>query len=480
MCIPRQMCCVLLAAPAAALLAVHPTDVPGAVTEQDGPSTLRRIFAMRSMTPPVFNRVERLSSPGDLDGVGIVPGWPRSRIGQSTMDGATVEFNEPETVGILRNMVFKGHVEGPPVTKARARALSDAGVGITAAFVVISLVGMFVRVPQLLQRYGACAIYLVLSMTIDVSINISSAGWSNFNPAVCVVLCESGKLLLTLAMILFVKLFRTTSEGQHLPSRLDVLHFAPASLLFAVNNILLFNFIARVDIGTFALLRETGLCWVVMWWWVVFRVPLGLKRRLAIVGLTALGLVSCTKPGTHLRLKDTWAIASPLASALGSVANEFALKRTHCGINVQNAITYTMCASFAVLYLLIADHSALSPARFASTFPSGGAQIVVMQCMLGLTVSRILKYADAVTRQILTGFRAPLFLLYASAVFHTPPDMLHMILAICMAICATTFVLQGSLSHTAPKLEDSAVKAALVGGGADPAQAKLNKKGSHA
>jgi len=373
-----------------------------------------------------------ISSKGRLPGEGTIPGWPRLQR----------QTNSEILPALLLSSSFITPLDSGPA-QTNTFALSCIGFVAVGLSLLVFLLDDH-SVAQQMRTHGSCVLSIVLSMVVDLRIKLSSYEWHAFDPAVLVLFCEMAKLLITMSIIV-AKSFDRDAQPRF-PTGKDVALFVPSSILFSMNNVMLFQFIARVDLSTFALLRETAIVWTALWWVGVFRTSLGLKRFMAIVGILLGGLFSCTWRDAQFDVKSSWVIISPLVSALGAVTNDFALKRTDLDINMQNAVLYTMCAFFALLYLSVGDVKRIrNPSSLLAAFPLDGVSIIVLQSMMGLVISRILKHADAVTRQMLVGFRAPIFIVFASITIHTPLELPDMLLAAQMALCSTFYMIQGPL-----------------------------------
>jgi len=100
--------------------------------------------------------------------------------------------------------------------------------------------------------------------------------------------------------------------------------------------------------------------WTALIWRAVFHTALGLTRWFGIFVIFA-GLTMNRVGCSAFTWAFLWVILMTMTNAFGSVANEFALKRSRkLDINVQNAILYVACASFAILLLALDEPSRLT------------------------------------------------------------------------------------------------------------------------
>eukprot|EP00811_Abedinium_folium_P033497 NODE_6455_length_1671_cov_2.568005.p2 GENE.NODE_6455_length_1671_cov_2.568005~~NODE_6455_length_1671_cov_2.568005.p2 ORF type:complete len:265 (-),score=85.23 NODE_6455_length_1671_cov_2.568005:117-911(-) len=233
------------------------------------------------------------------------------------------------------------------------------------------------------------------------------------------------------------------------------------ALFYAANNIIYFQFIAALELATFAIYREMQVVWAALLWYGTFRINLGWKRWLALVTI----LISCTimkvAPGQAVGITNHQlflGLLSPLVSTAASVSNEKAIKCTDLDINTQNAMLYTFCAIFALIYLaVVRTERFASPALFFEGFSIGCFKVLVLQGILGLVISRILKRANAMLKQVLTAFRGPCLVLLMLTVFQVRPTTLQGCMSGLTAIAAIFYMMQGSMPSEAQKQPEAEV-----------------------
>jgi hypothetical protein len=323
------------------------------------------------------------------------------------------------------------------------------GLTITCMYCAASLL---FDIPSTLRAHAVCFLYIVLSTCADLCIKSSSEQWHAFDPAVLTLIGESIKLVITLMLIVAGWVF-SEGEGSPFPSSSDVLLSVPPAALYTMSNIMLFYFISRVDVGTFGIIRETCVIWVGIWWVAFFGVDIGIKRKSALCCMCLIQVASGLMRN-KLDLSSLWVFVCPAVSTLASVANEAALKQTLLGINQMNAILYSLCAFFSGLYVVMVNQVlSSSPLGVLSGMNVDCVYIIALQCAMGLFISRILKYANAITKQACVAVRGPILISAYAILQQRMVNTLDMITASMVAGCAVYYIFQGPIkmdqhSHT--------------------------------
>jgi len=353
----------------------------------------------------------------------------------------SLQLNSMNRVELQERIVSEVSVDPAPEIENRSMEENVFYVGLI--FIGISAAALFVDVSPTLRAHGVCFLYVILSTCTDLCIKLSSKHWGAFDPAVLTFLGEILKLVITMMLVL-AGLFASKGADLQRPTRNDVLLFIPPAILYTMSNILLFQFISHVDIGTFGIARETAVIWAAIWWVAIFRANLGEYRVLAISTMFLLQVVSCFVRGSRIDFSSSWVLINPMLSTIAAVANEAALKGTKLDINYSNAMLYSMCAVLAGLYVVTMNPVYIShPASLLDEMSIDGAYIIALQCTMGLIVSRILKYACAITKQICVGLRGPVIIAAYAIVLHQVPNSVDLIFAILVAACAVYYTLQG-------------------------------------
>lgn len=371
----------------------------------------------------------------------------------ATREWLSLSSQSPSTIAEADSDAFIGTGIGWGITSIVAL------VGLTISVAAFTVSGwLFPLLSARVVSYAVCGIYIGLSVAIDLTIATQKTKNGRrmyaFNPVCTVILTETVKLMVSGVLLLTRKLH----SGQPIlpPDVLtlasDIKWLSLPATLFTVNNILVFVALGSNDTAAFGIFRDTIILWTAIIWWWVFRASLGYVRFGGIM-LLFCGLV-LNRAGHLFYNKQAWSwqflwvLLMTLTNAMGSVANEFALKRNaQLDLNLQNAILYTMCITFSFFLLAIADSPRIlgGPAAFFSGFTASTMLMVGLQALAGLLVSRLLKYADAVTKSVATCLRGPALVLISPAFVHSPLDAGTVASSITVALGCCIYLTQGPL-----------------------------------
>mmetsp|Transcript_136226 Transcript_136226/g.236865 ORF Transcript_136226/g.236865 Transcript_136226/m.236865 type:complete len:466 (+) Transcript_136226:48-1445(+) len=308
-------------------------------------------------------------------------------------------------------------------------------------------------------------VYIAASVSIDLIISYQKSekegdmGEYPFNPLCAVVLTELVKLVVSLMLYLptFVRHASANYSGNEANapdkdfSTSDALWLLVPALFMTINNILVFKAIGSNDAAAFGVFRDTVIVWTAGFWRFVFRAPLGQVRIVGIATVLAGLLLNRLVQEFSGRLWSwtfLWVMLMTVMNATGSVANEFALKRSpKLDINLQNSVLYVSCSLFGAAVLLLDQ-----PGRLAgwNSFFQGFERItflmISLQAGAGLLVSRLLKYTDAVTKTMATCLRGPVLVILAPYFVTSSQNVSVAISAFIVACGAFVYLSQGPLS----------------------------------
>ncbi|CAE7268441.1 CSTLP2 [Symbiodinium natans] len=310
-----------------------------------------------------------------------------------------------------------------------------------------------------LFSYFVCTLYVLISVVIDLSMAVQSTHAPpnenySFEPMCAVLLTELLKLVISTCLILHDRARRGTPVA-HLPSAGDVAWLALPALIFTLNNILVWWAIGNNDISTFGVFRDSMILWTAFLWRITFGLPLGNVRLLAIL-VMVLGL-ALNQVENLLRSRLSWPLVLVLlmtaCNAFGSVLNEFALKRkVGMDINIQNAVLYAATVLFTGAMIMISGRGAqLNQSGFFHGFTRHTMFTVTMQALAGLTVSRILKYSDAVQKNIAACLRGPILVVVSPAFVQSSANGLTLVSAAIVATGCGIYLNQGPLTPISTK-----------------------------
>jgi len=314
---------------------------------------------------------------------------------------------------------------------------------------------------------------MFLSVSTDLSTKAATkkqGGHYAFDPATAVVIVEACKLVISIGLFLGSLARRKKDDSPlELPTLGDTMLLTVPGLVYTCNNILVFEAIERVPLATFAVIRETRMIWNALIWISLFGVPLGIGRWSAILGV----IIGCTANQVPGAVRDgfSWGVmyAFLLAflNAAGGVVCEFAMKRkASMDINLQNSIIYASCSSLAVVYLgIFRPANFASPGAFFHGFEPECLQIIVLQIITGLTVSRILKHVESVTKSMVAAMCSPIICFLGSAAMHVTLHWNDIFAALLVAFSCLFYLKQGPLggaSAAAPAKDKAQTLAAKV------------------
>jgi len=328
--------------------------------------------------------------------------------------------------------------------------------GLSMSVVAFTVSGwLFPLLSARVVSFAVCGIYIALSVSIDLIIATQKSTKHGqrmyaFNPVCTVVLTEAVKLAFSGVLLLTRKL--TTGQPILPPDLLasDIKWLALPAMSFTVNNILVFVALGTNDTAAFGIFRDTIIIWTAIIWWWVFKANMGCVRWGAIAGIFC-GLVSNRAVSYNQQAwswQFLWVLFMTLTNATGSVANEFALKSSpQLDLNLQNAILYAMCMTFSLFLLAVTDAPRLfgGPSAFFSGFTASTMIMVGLQALAGLLVSRLLKYADAVTKSVATCLRGPALVFISPAFVHSPLDAGTVASSVTVALGCCIYLTQGPL-----------------------------------
>lgn len=301
--------------------------------------------------------------------------------------------------------------------------------GIVGTLVFIFASRVAPSMSESMFTMSVILIYVATSVGIDLFISSQKEEDDDgdvsysFDPICVVITTEVIKLVISAAIYLGNRYTGEDGPKPLIPPEFayaDVKWLAVPAVLFGANNILIYYVILKNDISTFGIFRDTTILWTALMWKGWFRVDLGSQRLVGIfvifVGMAA-SEVSDLMEGSAFTWTFLWVCLLTLVNSLAGVSNEFALKRNYqLDLNLQNIVLYMLCIAFASLTLLVTNAHALNPRHFYDGFTAFTFATSLLQAFGGLIVSRVLKYADAVTKTVAACLRGPTLILIAPLV----------------------------------------------------------------
>jgi len=254
--------------------------------------------------------------------------------------------------------------------------------------------------------------YLVLYCVFDILASWSAkndGGFYKFEPACVVLVVELGKLLVTCGLVVAFppSYWPTTSKFFTVCFFLS----GPAMCYTAINVITLIC-LAKVSLAHYAVWYQVGIFFNAFLWWVAFRRPFGWQRTFALV-LLAFGC-ALNSVGPDMQVAITpyvgLVIGSSFVSAVGCVLNEYFYKQdARLDLNLQNAVLYSLTSIFCLILITFhCHHRLLSVHNFFEGFHTVTWILVGVQVFIGLSVSRILRYASVITKNYVMALHVPI------------------------------------------------------------------------
>jgi len=345
-------------------------------------------------------------------------------------------------------------VKATEVKVDEKKSSKDTVIQVGGAFICIAILFMNLTsgASAALYSFLAGATYLLCSVTIDVLIRRASetnGGKLPFEPMSVVIIVEVVKILASLGLLLVEHL----TVGVKPASLSDCKPLLVPGFFYTINNYLIFVAIAGVELTQFGVLRETVILLTATLWMVVFKSSLGWKRWAAIsliFSACALNQVGAFFRNT-MDPKALWVVVLVGLNSTASVSNEWALKgKAAMSINLQNIVLYCVVSTFASLILLVWKPETFQMVNFFKPFAPDNtyAQLIIIgQCVNGLLVSRLLKFATAVTKSVWSAIRAPSLVMISPLFTETKLDVYGVVS--CLTCCAGTFLylIQGPLQR---------------------------------
>jgi len=303
-----------------------------------------------------------------------------------------------------------------------------------------------------------CICFVVLSVSIDLSIKAAAAGDGghySFEPAAAVLVVETCKLIFSAGLFSEV-CFRSRRESVQiqLPSVSDVAWLALPGAVYSVDMVILYECVERVSLTTYAVIRETRLIWAALIWTAVFGLPLSRMRWLGMGGIILGCCVNQIPKWIHeggVGAGDGMLLSLFFAFLTGAagVLNEYVLKKTSgIDINLQNSVHYfTGVCCILVYFAVFRPHVFDSVAVFFSGFEPPCILIIILQVFAGLVVSRILKYMEAITEKVLGSFCSPVVVYVGAALFHHRLTVFQIISPIIVFVACVIYLKDGPLSN---------------------------------
>lgn len=255
-------------------------------------------------------------------------------------------------------------------------------------------------------------LYAAQSIAVTYSKDDPNAGTFSYDPNSAVMSTEMLKLCL--ASGLFYRQLKGARSGGEMPGfAFDpkvVVKFAIPALIYMAGNNILFIALKYLDAPTYQVLGNIKIIVVA----IIQRLALKSQKTVVQwlgVALLMLGMmvIGASKLDSHekgsakadtLMLGLFWMVCIALCSAFAGVYTEFLLKKLEYSTDFQNMLLY----SWGVIFCLLGNasgtmgDSTASEQGFFTGFSGRTWLVVVINAFLGQVVSRVMKYADNITK----------------------------------------------------------------------------------
>jgi hypothetical protein len=256
-------------------------------------------------------------------------------------------------------------------------------------------------------KFVALAVYLGMVVCSDLLVKREADSFAHritLKPLLIVSCVEAGKLLISFCAEL---LFPEQSPKPWGETRKLALSMTPVAFIYAANNTLVFCLMASTFLDTYVVWRNMNLVFSSAIWMMTFREMMPLNRLVAVCVFLLGCFCNSLTHGKPIWHPAVWGIlASALLSSTASVLNERALKSpeaTGIGINRLNILMYAqtlplmLCTFLAASYMR-GELNYVSLQKLQSSVTSATLQVITCQVFLGIVISRVLKYADSVSK----------------------------------------------------------------------------------
>lgn len=312
----------------------------------------------------------------------------------------------------------------------------------------------------------ALLVYLALLVTFDLAVKYEAErGQGTFStpPIVVVLLAESCKWLVTLALLTRTRLCRPlTSESSEITAtplswegwlRVSV-RLIPVSCAFTTNNLLVFFVLARVRMDAYAVWRNMSIMFTAFIWCFALHREMFVHQWVAVLACTLGACFNSMGADGTIVVDATILLVlfTALLSSVGAVFNEAAMKCEEgrlLDVDQTNVLLYSQSITLLLcgLFCMGLAEGFLAPASVYHTLTTISPafwRIIAVQVVLGLTVSRVLKYADSVSKAIAGSLREVVIILVAPYVIvYTRYDLIAVGSAFLVGLAGLIFFVPG-------------------------------------
>jgi len=270
----------------------------------------------------------------------------------------------------------------------------------------------------LLAWFALCFVLLVgIDILVKTNAEMGRDNTQKTPLVLLVLLAEFCKLLVSLGSLAV----SGPSDAQGDNSTQDIirlgLDLVPVTCAFCLNNVLTFYVLSVMRFDAALVWRNCSLLFTAILWTMLLSRPLGFNRQLAVVlCLTGCFMNSCASSGAlEVDAATPIVLLQAASTAIGSVFNEKVIKSEKAkrqSLDLVNALLYSEMV-VGLLCFCVVENLAMGTSFSFSTFTPMTWIMIIVYASAGLTVSRVLKYGDAVSYGIMSGLRVPAGILLA-------------------------------------------------------------------
>ncbi|KAJ3219084.1 hypothetical protein HDU67_002740 [Dinochytrium kinnereticum] len=199
--------------------------------------------------------------------------------------------------------------------------------------------------------------------------------------------------------------------------------------LYAFNNHFAFWLYLMVDPGTISLVKSASTFISAYILWVVFGRTTNRLQWMAII-LQAMGIVGsqydpCTGGTMHPLASYALLFISVTITALAGCVNDHITKTMKLPLHAINIYLYLFGFIFNLLFYFLGQYSGDSKVGFFDGYDAIAVMVVFCNCVIGLVITAVYKYADAVVKTMAQTISTGILLVLSALVFSSPFGVLQ-------------------------------------------------------
>eukprot|EP00441_Pelagodinium_beii_P017409 CAMPEP_0197664704 /NCGR_PEP_ID=MMETSP1338-20131121/58798_1 /TAXON_ID=43686 ORGANISM="Pelagodinium beii, Strain RCC1491" /NCGR_SAMPLE_ID=MMETSP1338 /ASSEMBLY_ACC=CAM_ASM_000754 /LENGTH=665 /DNA_ID=CAMNT_0043243399 /DNA_START=197 /DNA_END=2194 /DNA_ORIENTATION=- len=287
---------------------------------------------------------------------------------------------------------------------------SNADLLVRAVAVAACLAAIVYQASQKdkgLVEFSCVATYLLLTVSDYIIARFATRnhGGLPFGAMKATVVVEAGKLIFTLLLILVtgkVGLFKEVSAR-------DVQLLCVPALGYFLQNTLFYLTMSQTSMATWVVLYELQILFVTLLWGFTFKRWPSRVRMLACSGVTMAVALQTNGQGAVASLAVLLPVFCALVTATNCVSNEYVYKyKREMDINIQNSVVYTAGICFGLISVALFEEREGKFEFFQGMQFLDVKLLLLNRLILGLAVSRLLKYVDSISKTMASSLSGPI------------------------------------------------------------------------